>query len=98
MRTLINLLNFSIFTQLTTGTTLSEGGGPLNIAISVTLGTRSHVKYLFEITKKLTSRGHTITYLCTDDTLKFSEGYNVTRKIVSSISLDLSAIETKPFT
>jgi UDP:flavonoid glycosyltransferase YjiC (YdhE family) len=95
---LSNLLNLSILTQLTTGTALIGGEDPLNIAISVTLGSKSHVKYLFEITKKLTSRGHKITYLCTEETLKFAKGYNITHKIVGNADMDLLNDDIKPYT
>ncbi|KXN65313.1 glycosyltransferase family 1 protein [Conidiobolus coronatus NRRL 28638] len=93
-----NLLNLSILTQLTTGVSLTDSEDPLNIAISVTLGSKSHVKYLFEISKKLTSRGHKITYLCSEQTLKFTNGYNITHKIVSNVNMDLLNDDIKPFT
>ncbi|KXN67514.1 glycosyltransferase family 1 protein [Conidiobolus coronatus NRRL 28638] len=92
------LLNLAIFSVLTTGTMLQNGlGKPLNIAISVTLGSKSHAKYLLEISEKLINRGHSITYLCTEDTLKFSKGYNITHKTVSNVDLDLPDIELDPF-
>ncbi|KXN67516.1 glycosyltransferase family 1 protein [Conidiobolus coronatus NRRL 28638] len=84
--------------ELTTGADFSEGEAPLNIAISVTLGSRSHAKYLFEISEILKNRGHSFTYLCTDDTLKFSEGYNINHKIVAKMNSVFSPFESGPFT
>jgi hypothetical protein len=91
-----NFLNLSLFTGCIAGA--APASEPLNIAISVTLGSKSHAKYLFEITELLVSRGHTINYLCTEGTLKYSKGYNVSNTIVSDAGFDLSKIDLKPFT
>ncbi|KXN67513.1 hypothetical protein CONCODRAFT_10400, partial [Conidiobolus coronatus NRRL 28638] len=94
-----NLLNLANLTVLTTGEMIQNGPGePLNIAISVTAGSRSHVKYLFEISEKLIAKGHSITYLCAEHTLKHSKGYNISHEIFSNVDLDLSETEAKPFT
>jgi UDP:flavonoid glycosyltransferase YjiC (YdhE family) len=92
------ILNLLVFAELTAGAALLEGEKPLNIAISVTLGSRSHAKYLFEISEVLKTRGHTFTYLCTGDTLKFSEGYNITHKIVAKINSASFPFQADPFT
>ncbi|KXN66507.1 glycosyltransferase family 1 protein [Conidiobolus coronatus NRRL 28638] len=51
---------------------------PLNIALSSTFGSRSHVKYLFEIAQHLRNRGHNIIYAAPQGNFKFSKPYNYT--------------------
>ncbi|KXN68642.1 glycosyltransferase family 1 protein [Conidiobolus coronatus NRRL 28638] len=92
------ILNLTLLAGYTAETTSQKANELLNIAVSVTLGSRSHAKYLFEITELLVSRGHTINYLCTEGTLKYSKGYNVSNTIVSEAGFDLSKVDMKPFT
>ncbi|KXN68643.1 hypothetical protein CONCODRAFT_9040, partial [Conidiobolus coronatus NRRL 28638] len=93
-----NLLNFAILSKLRAEVELSAIERPLHIAISVTLGSKSHVKYIFEITQLLSNKGHIISYLCTETTSKFSKGYNVNTTIVGDVKIDLSGINMRPFT
>ncbi|KXN68653.1 glycosyltransferase family 1 protein, partial [Conidiobolus coronatus NRRL 28638] len=59
---------------------------------------RSHAKHLLEISQLLSSKGHSISYLCSEDTKKFSKGYNVSNVIVSNVKQDLTSTEKLPFT
>jgi UDP:flavonoid glycosyltransferase YjiC (YdhE family) len=92
------LFNICAFFQFTAGSTKSLEFYPLKIAISVNIGSRSHAKHLLEISQLLSSRGHHITYLCSEDTLKYSKGYNISNVIVSDIRQDLTSSEKLPFT
>jgi hypothetical protein len=58
---------------------------PLNIALSSTFGSRSHVKYLFEIAQHLRSRGHNIIYAAPKGNFKFSKPYNYTEYDIGGI-------------
>ncbi|KXN68657.1 glycosyltransferase family 1 protein, partial [Conidiobolus coronatus NRRL 28638] len=91
------LLNFFFATRLFAITTPQTKSEPLKIAISVTVGSRSHAKYLLEITRLLSSRGHSINYVCSEDSLKYSNGYNVSHTIVSDIAFNPISAEYIPF-
>ncbi|KXN68641.1 glycosyltransferase family 1 protein [Conidiobolus coronatus NRRL 28638] len=93
-----NFLNLAFITGFSDGLSLSSVNEHLNIAVSITFGTRSHAKYLFEIIEVLARRGHSISYLCSENTLKFSKGYNTSHIIMSDKDLGASGIEMKPFT
>jgi UDP:flavonoid glycosyltransferase YjiC (YdhE family) len=58
---------------------------PLNIALSSTFGTRSHVKYLFEIAQYLRNRGHNIIYAAPQGNFKFIKPYNYTQYDIGGI-------------
>jgi UDP:flavonoid glycosyltransferase YjiC (YdhE family) len=51
---------------------------PLNIVLSSTISSRSHIKYLFEIAKHLRNKGHNIIYAAPQGNFKFSKPYNYT--------------------
>ncbi|KXN68649.1 glycosyltransferase family 1 protein [Conidiobolus coronatus NRRL 28638] len=92
------LFNFIFLINFTTGNPYPNLSKPLNIAISAVMGSRSHTKYLLEISEILTNRGHNITYLCSKGTLEFSTGYNVTNLIVSDAKQELVTFDWKPYT
>ncbi|KXN73744.1 glycosyltransferase family 1 protein [Conidiobolus coronatus NRRL 28638] len=50
----------------------------LNIVLSSTISSRSHIKYLFEIAKHLRNKGHNIIYAAPKENFKFSKPYNYT--------------------
>jgi UDP:flavonoid glycosyltransferase YjiC (YdhE family) len=62
---------------------------PLNIAISSTLATRSHVKYLFEIVQHLSDKGHNIIYAAPRESFEFSKPYNYTEYDIGGITYNL---------
>jgi UDP:flavonoid glycosyltransferase YjiC (YdhE family) len=62
---------------------------PLNIALSSTLATRSHIKYLFEIAQHLRDRGHNIIYVAPKESFKFSKPYNYTEYDIGGIAYNL---------
>jgi UDP:flavonoid glycosyltransferase YjiC (YdhE family) len=93
-----NLLNLVLLSKVSAEVQLSAVEKPLHIAISVTLGSKSNVKYIFEITQLLSNKGHAISYLCTKITSKFSKGYNVNSTIVGDVKIDLSGVDMRPFT
>ncbi|KAJ9053174.1 hypothetical protein DSO57_1026847 [Entomophthora muscae] len=52
---------------------------PLKVLVSMTFGSRSHIKNIFEIGKTLQKRGHKLSYMAIEPYLRFADGYNVTR-------------------
>jgi UDP:flavonoid glycosyltransferase YjiC (YdhE family) len=52
---------------------------PVNILISAYIGTRSHVKFILEITQQLENFGHKVTIATPEDNLKWSDGFNITK-------------------
>jgi hypothetical protein len=93
---LLNLILSYTCAQSTQG--LDQSEKPLHIAISMAHGTRSHIKYLMEITQLLTQKGHRITYTTLNEFEKFSKGYNVTFHSVGSITMDIGkTFKLSPF-
>jgi hypothetical protein len=92
------IFNFALLLGITAEIASAVASEPLNIAISVTLGSKSYAKYLFEITELLASRGHSINYLCTEGTSKYSNGYNINNTIVSDALFDLKRADPELFT
>ncbi|KXN65266.1 glycosyltransferase family 1 protein [Conidiobolus coronatus NRRL 28638] len=58
---------------------------PLNIALSSTFGSRSHIKYLFEIAQHLRNRGHNIIYAAPQGNFKFNKPYNYTEYDIGGV-------------
>lgn len=52
---------------------------PMKILVSMTFGSRSHIKNVFEIGKELQARGHSLSYMALEPYLRFADGYNITR-------------------
>jgi hypothetical protein len=52
---------------------------PTNILISAYFGTRSHVKFILEISQYLQNIGHNITFATAENNLKWADGYNITK-------------------
>jgi UDP:flavonoid glycosyltransferase YjiC (YdhE family) len=92
-----SLLSLFFATKLFAVTTPLTKREPLKIAISSTMGSRSHANYLLEITKLLSNRGHSIDYVTSEASLKYSNGYNVSRTVVTDIEFDPNTFEHIPF-
>jgi UDP:flavonoid glycosyltransferase YjiC (YdhE family) len=83
--TAIGLGTFS----LVTSSSIETIPEPLNIALSSTFGSRSHIKYLFEIAQHLRNRGHNIIYAAPQENFKFSKSYNYTEYDIGGITYNL---------
>ncbi|KXN66854.1 glycosyltransferase family 1 protein [Conidiobolus coronatus NRRL 28638] len=71
--------NLSIFTtRVVSNKSIVSNEKPLHIGVSMTFGSRSHIKYLLEILEDVSKRGHRITYLSMDEMKRFGKGYNLT--------------------
>ncbi|KXN65074.1 glycosyltransferase family 1 protein [Conidiobolus coronatus NRRL 28638] len=80
------------------GSKLKGSEKPLNIAMSMGIGSRSHIKFLLEITQQLSDRGHKITFLSLDGFESFVKGYNITFQSVGSISMGVGSVfQLTPF-
>jgi UDP:flavonoid glycosyltransferase YjiC (YdhE family) len=80
------------------GSKLKDGEKPLNIGMSMGIGSRSHIKFLLEITQQLSDRGHKITFLSLDGFESFVKGYNITFHSVGSISMGVGSVfQLTPF-
>ncbi|KAI9296784.1 UDP-Glycosyltransferase/glycogen phosphorylase [Neoconidiobolus thromboides FSU 785] len=51
----------------------------MKVLISMTFGSRSHIKNVFEIGKVLQERGDQVAYMSLKPMLRFADGYNVTK-------------------
>ncbi|KAI0232535.1 hypothetical protein L0F63_005054, partial [Massospora cicadina] len=49
------------------------------VLVSMTFGSRSHIKNIFEIGKVLQTRGHSVSYMAIEPYLRFADGFNFTR-------------------
>ncbi|KXN67770.1 glycosyltransferase family 1 protein [Conidiobolus coronatus NRRL 28638] len=73
------LIASCLFITSLTANEIPPAEQPLNIMLSSTVGGRSHIKYLMEVSKPLRDRGHTITYAAPKGNHKFNDpyGYNI---------------------
>ncbi|KXN68405.1 glycosyltransferase family 1 protein [Conidiobolus coronatus NRRL 28638] len=63
---------------------------PLHIGVSITYASRSHIKYLLEILKDVSKKGHRITYLSMEEDKRFAKGYNYTHYSLGNIKKSVS--------
>ncbi|KAJ9069863.1 hypothetical protein DSO57_1014346 [Entomophthora muscae] len=63
--------------------------GPMKVLVSMTFGSRSHIKNVLEIGKTLQERGHAVSYMAIDPYLKFADGFNFTRHCVGPKGLEI---------
>jgi UDP:flavonoid glycosyltransferase YjiC (YdhE family) len=85
--------------QITCSSPAANSEKPLHIGVSITVATRSHIKYLLEILEESSKRGHRITFLCMDEMRRFGKGYNLTYHSLGDVKIyHDEAEEIQPYT
>jgi UDP:flavonoid glycosyltransferase YjiC (YdhE family) len=96
---LIKLTLTSLLALVGASTTSASAEEPLHIGISITFATRSHIKYIMDITQPLAEKGHKITYLSIDQLSSFGDSYNVTHYSIGKEEIFSGDFgDMKPFT
>ncbi|KAJ9069866.1 hypothetical protein DSO57_1014349 [Entomophthora muscae] len=62
---------------------------PMNVLVSMTFGSRSHIKNVFEIGKMLQARGHSVGYMTIEPYMRFADGHNFTRHRVGPVDIEV---------
>jgi UDP:flavonoid glycosyltransferase YjiC (YdhE family) len=81
----MNLIKYFLINLLAIGASASSEkdefsthiSKPVHILISMGVGSPSHVRYLFEISKELVKQGHKITYAASTEKKEYTKGYDV---------------------